>query len=76
MSVRGVRLLALAFFLLFAFAVTWPGYLPFNRIHPLVLGLPFSLVWVAAWVLASMGVLWLVDRVETRERRPPGDEDA
>jgi hypothetical protein len=35
-------------------ALTWPGYaLLGNRIEPTVLGLPFSLVWVVAWVLLS-----------------------
>ena len=52
------------FFLLFALAVTWPGMVPFNRIHPLVLGLPFSMVWIAFWVVLSFLVLLLVDRSE------------
>ena len=40
------------------FAMTWPGYAWFgNRIEPYVLGLPFSLAWVVAWVLATFVVL-------------------
>lgn len=74
MTVRGARVLAAVFFLLFAAAVTWPGYVPFNRIHPLVLGLPFSLVWVAGWVVASLLVLWLVDSVESRDERTDPDD--
>jgi hypothetical protein len=40
------------------------GGLPFaNRVHPMVLGLPFLMAWLAGWVLATaaiMGViLWL-----------------
>jgi hypothetical protein len=70
--VRWVRGAAAAFFLLFLLAVTWPGMLPFNRIEPLVLGLPFSMVWIALWVLASFFVLVLVDRIESRGR---GDRD-
>jgi hypothetical protein len=39
-------------------AMTWPGYAWFgNRIEPYVLGLPFSLAWVVAWVLATFVVL-------------------
>ena len=39
-------------------AMTWPGYAWFgNSIEPYVLGLPFSLAWVVAWVLATFVVL-------------------
>jgi hypothetical protein len=48
--------------------VTWPGALPFARVRPLILGLPFSLAWVSAWILGSIAVLWGVDRVERRHR--------
>jgi len=65
---RGVAL----FFLLFVFAVTWPGMIPFNRIHPLVLGLPFSMFWIALWVFSSFLILVLVDRIEGRAR---GEDD-
>lgn len=35
-------------------ALTWPGYAWLgNSIEPRVLGLPFSLIWVVLWVLAS-----------------------
>jgi len=63
-----VRRLVVAFFLLFLLAVTWPGMLPFNRIEPLVLGLPFSMAWIAFWVLLAAGVLYLLERVEERKR--------
>lgn len=67
-SVRWVRRGAAIFFLLFVLAVTWPGMLPVNRIHPLVLGLPFSMFWIALWVFCSFLVLLLVDWVEARAR--------
>lgn len=72
MSLRTVRILAASYFVLFAVAVTWPGMIPFNRIEPLVLGLPFSMAWVAFWVTGGILVLWLVDRVE-RHDRPEDD---
>jgi hypothetical protein len=42
---------------------------PANRIEPLILGLPFSMVWIALWVVLSFLVLLLVDRLEGRARR-------
>ena len=69
MNVRWVRRAAALFFLLFVLAVTWPGMLPFNRIHPLILGLPFSMFWIALWVFCSFLVLLVVDRVEARARK-------
>lgn len=68
MTVRGVRWGASIFFVLFVLAVTWPGMLPFNRTNPKVLGLPFSMFWIALWVFMSFLVLLLVDRVEGRSR--------
>jgi hypothetical protein len=68
-KLRWHRVGGVTYFLLFTAAVTWPLYVPFNRIEPYVLGLPFSMVWVACWLLCSAGVLYLVDRAESRERR-------
>jgi hypothetical protein len=40
--------------------------IPFaNRIEPYVLGLPFLLCWIVAWVVttsAIMGIIWVLDR--------------
>jgi len=72
MSKRGVRWLACLFFLLFTAAVTWPGMIPFNRIEPTVLGLPFSMAWIALWIILSFVVLLLVDRVEERGGKDGG----
>jgi len=67
-TVRWARRIAVGFFIVFVAAVTWPGMLPFNRIEPMVVGLPFSMFWIALWVLASFFVLLMVDRVESRHR--------
>jgi hypothetical protein len=66
LTVRTARVLAAGFFVVFLLAVTWPGMLPFNRVRPLVLGLPFSMAWVALWVVLAGLVLWLVHAVEKR----------
>jgi hypothetical protein len=68
-SARTARVVAVVYFLSFAVAVTWPGMIPFNRIFPLVLGLPFSLFWIALWVTGGVLVLWLLDVAEKREER-------
>lgn len=69
MDLRLVRRLTALFFVAYTLALTWPGMLPFNRIRPLILGLPAVLFWVAAWVAAAILVLWLLDRAETSSRR-------
>jgi hypothetical protein len=68
MNVRFARTVVAVFMVGYAVAVTWPGMVPFNRIRPLVLGLPFSMAWIALWILAGCLVLWMLDRVESAER--------
>ncbi len=68
------RGLAATFLVAFAVAVTWPGMVPANRIYPLVLGLPFSLAWVAAWIVAGCLVLWMLHASETAHRRRAREE--
>jgi hypothetical protein len=68
MKIRWIRGGAVFFFVLVVLGVTWPGMLPGNRIFPLILGLPFSMVWIAAWVVLSFFVLLLLDWAESKER--------
>jgi Protein of unknown function (DUF3311) len=37
-----------------------------NRIEPRVLGLPFLLFWLTAWVVLTPVFLWSIGRVEKR----------
>ena len=69
MRLGTARALAIGYFLAMAAAVTWPGLVPFSRIRPFLLGLPFSMAWIAAWVAGSVLVLWALERVEKRHRR-------
>lgn len=73
MKLRTARALTVVYFTAMAFFVTWPGLVPFARIRPLVLGLPFSMAWIAGWVAVSVGVLFLLDRVERRHRDAGGE---
>jgi hypothetical protein len=68
MSLRTARALTGTYFGVMLVVVTWPGALPFGRVRPLVLGLPFSLAWIAGWILGAVFVLWGLDRVERRYR--------
>lgn len=68
MRLRAARLLTGGYFLLMLVFTTWPGAVPFSRVRPLVLGLPFSFAWVAGWILGSVFVLVALDRVEKRHR--------
>ncbi len=69
MKARLVPGFAVLYFIAMAAFLTYPGYVPFNRIRPFVLGMPFTLFWQIAWisgaVLVGSGVfLW-----ERRHRR-------
>ncbi len=59
--------------LAFVPAVAMLAGVPFaNRVHALVLGLPFLLLWILIWVVATsacMGLLYSLD-----QRRQPGGE--
>jgi Protein of unknown function (DUF3311) len=49
--------------------------LPFvNRIEPVVLGLPFILFWIVAWVALTPAVLFAAYKIQ-KKYNPPDDED-
>ena len=66
--VRLVRAATTIYFVLFLVFVTWPGFVPFNRPLPLVLGLPFNMFAIALWVGFGAVVLLVLDRSEERNR--------
>lgn len=37
-----------------------------NRVEPRVLGLPFVLFWIIAWVLLTPAFVWSIGRAERR----------
>lgn len=69
MSLRWTRLAVAAYLLFFVAAVTWPGILPFNRVEPRIFGMPFVMAWHAGLLMFTLVVLYLADRVESRERK-------
>lgn len=66
MTKRLVPALAVTYFIAMALAVTYPGYVPFNRIHPFVLGMPFALFWQLLWIVGAVLVLAAVFLWESR----------
>jgi hypothetical protein len=73
---RLVPVLAVAFYVAMAIFVTYPGYLPFNRIRPFVLGMPLSLFWHVFWISGSIFVLAGVYRWEKRRAATSSDSPA
>ena len=68
MSLNAARTLTVVYFIAMLLSVTWPGMVPFAKVEPFILGLPFSLAWIAGWIAGSVIVLFLLDRVERRHR--------
>jgi hypothetical protein len=66
MTARRARRLLLLLAASYTVAVIWPGLIPANRFRPTVFGLPFTLVWVALWIVLSFVVLVFVDRALRR----------
>ena len=67
MKRAGLARRAVALFFLAAFAaLIWPVYGIFGGARPLVLGLPLSLFYVAAWLIASFLVLLALYLYEER----------
>ena len=60
MRLRWIPILAFVYFIAMAFAMTYPGYVPANRIRPFVFGLPFSLFWQVLWITGAIVVLGTV----------------
>jgi hypothetical protein len=57
------------FFVVYFSALSWPVMQGFNRVEPFILGLPFSMAWVVAWVLLGWLVLILRYRSDRRAER-------
>ena len=55
------------------------GGIPFaNRVEPFVLGLPFFLFWIVAWVVATSAIMWIVWTLDRSDpaMAAPRDEPA
>jgi hypothetical protein len=53
------------------------GGIPFaNRVYPLVLGLPFLLAWIVAWVILTSATNFVIWRLDTARDEADGDSAA
>ena len=51
------------------------GILFANRVRPLVLGVPFLFFWIAAWVVGTSLIMWVILRLDrAHERRAPSGD--
>ena len=58
---RGALLLGLIPFATMCFSVPlW------DRIHPMVLGIPFNLFWLILWIVLTSACLWAAARIEDK----------
>jgi hypothetical protein len=65
-----VRLLAVLPFLGILVGVVF-----FNRVEPLVLGMPLVLAWIVLWIVASSVVMAIIYACDPVNRQPDGAED-
>lgn len=70
MKTRTVRRGVAVFLVLDGLLAIWPGLLPFNRIHPLIFGLPFVMAWLTL-LLLLIGVALLVMALADRKAGRP-----
>lgn len=60
------------------------GFIPFvafcfsvplwDRIHPIVLGLPFNFFWLTLWLLLAPVCMWAAYRCEMRSSQPTSEQ--
>ena len=55
----GAVLLGLLPFIGMCFSVAW-----WDRVHPLLLGMPFNMFWLTSWILISSLCLWVAYRLQ------------
>ena len=70
MTRNRIRGAVVAFLVLDGLLAIWPGLLPFNRIYPLIFGLPFVMAWLTL-LLLLIGVALLVMALADRKADRP-----
>ncbi len=75
MRIRAVRWLTTTYMIVFLFAVTWPCFSLFNRVEPIILGLPFNLFCIALLIVIGMALLFLLYAVEQARDEQRGEKE-
>ncbi|RMB08042.1 uncharacterized protein DUF3311 [Eilatimonas milleporae] len=66
MGVLALRYAVVAYMVVFLVVTTWPGVLLFNKVRPLVFGLPFNLFFIALIIVGALCLLVALYRSEQR----------
>ncbi|HEX5462575.1 MAG TPA: DUF3311 domain-containing protein [Steroidobacteraceae bacterium] len=69
MKTPSIGALALGFIPFLAMCFTVPLW---DRVQPLILGLPFNLFWLILWIVLTPCCLWGAYRIESSADRPTG----
>ena len=70
MKTPSIGALALGFIPFLAMCFTVPLW---DRVQPLILGLPFNLFWLILWIVLTPCCLWGAYRIESSADRPTGN---
>lgn len=70
MKTSTVRRGVIIFLVLDGLLAVWPGLLPFNRIYPLIFGLPFVMAWLT-FLMLLIGIALLVMAIADRKAGRP-----
>ena len=46
-----------------------------DRVYPMVLGMPFNLFWLVSWILLTPLCMWGAYRLEARRASDPSDKE-
>jgi hypothetical protein len=60
-------------FALIPFAAICFSVALWDRVEPMLLGIPFNLCWLILWIVLSPVCMWGAYRVETARRRKDGE---
>jgi 4-amino-4-deoxy-L-arabinose transferase-like glycosyltransferase len=64
----GALLIALIPFVAMCFSVPlW------DRVHPMLLGIPFNMFWLISWIVFSTLCMWAAYRLEARRDKKDGE---
>lgn len=73
-TLRGARRFAIVFFAIYTLSMLYPVAAVFRGPRPFLLGLPFAMIWISAWIVAAFFVLLWLDRVYSAHERSHAED--